>query len=141
MIYLMILYLNTIYFLLWRDATKHGNFHIDHITSWAGGGSNEECNLQLLCFSCHRDKRSSENKQRQYIKPKETASILFIRLFIYCFYIQNQTQRQRNQTMKQFWGKKIYFIMVDIIVYCCSDVIIDQLWWINHVMNRFSFVQ
>jgi 5-methylcytosine-specific restriction endonuclease McrA len=50
------------------------NFHIDHITSLAGGGTNEECNLQVLCPSCHRDKCSSEHEQGQYIKPKETAS-------------------------------------------------------------------
>ena len=49
-------------------------FHIDHITSLAGGGTNEETNLQVLCLSCHRDKCSSEHEQGQYIKPKETAS-------------------------------------------------------------------
>jgi hypothetical protein len=40
----------------------------------SGGGTNEECNLQVLCPSCHRDKCSSEHEQGQYIKPKETAS-------------------------------------------------------------------
>lgn len=38
------------------------NIEIDHILPVAKGGANEIANLQLLCYSCHKDKHRFRNR-------------------------------------------------------------------------------
>lgn len=42
-----------------RDVTPKG-MHLDHIVPLAGGGTNEDTNIQLLCPECNFDKRARD---------------------------------------------------------------------------------
>jgi 5-methylcytosine-specific restriction endonuclease McrA len=42
-----------------RLTLQHG-YEVDHITALAQGGSNERRNIQLLCASCNRHKRTKD---------------------------------------------------------------------------------
>ena len=56
-----------------KKELGHHNFHLDHITPLACGGTNEENNLQILCRSCHLDKTRQEQEEG-YIKINATES-------------------------------------------------------------------
>ena len=48
--------------------------HIDHIKPLAGGGTNDELNLQILCKECHFEKTQEEQHNHEYVKTSETKS-------------------------------------------------------------------
>ena len=52
---------------------KAKEFEIDHIKPIAKGGSNDVCNLQILCKGCHKVKTSEEQEQG-YFKFSDTES-------------------------------------------------------------------
>jgi hypothetical protein len=59
-----------------KCCTKEKQFEIDHILSLSGpsGGTNENCNLQILCKACHLIKIANEHETGQYIKISDTES-------------------------------------------------------------------
>ena len=57
-----------------KEAVELKNTHIDHILPLAAGGSNEECNLQILCKSCHIAQSQIEMLEHEYVKTSPTKS-------------------------------------------------------------------
>ena len=59
-----------------KCCTKEEPFEIDHILplSGPGGGTNENCNLQILCKVCYLIKTANEHETGQYIKISDTES-------------------------------------------------------------------
>ncbi len=51
-------------------------WHIDHITSLECQGTNDDDNLQLLCFICHGAKTPQDRKQAATTKRKYTKNIV-----------------------------------------------------------------
>ena len=58
------------------------DFHIDHITPLACGGSNEAENLQILCKPCHFDKTRQEQNDNYVNRQTQNREVFMKELNI-----------------------------------------------------------
>jgi hypothetical protein len=52
-------------------------YHIDHIKPLSNGGTNERCNLQALCVSCHIEKTREEKEACEHIQLSNIKTTTF----------------------------------------------------------------
>lgn len=80
------------------QCTLHPSFHVDHVIPLVSGGSNDDDNLQALCYICHTAKTAFESRLRNAKKrERELGQSRFFDLDSYMYLPQVKRRKVTSQ--------------------------------------------